>query len=234
MSEKRDDYDNIILYNIYRIYLSTLMDSQSDTYLVYVLFHYTAYLYSTRLFCHTPQVFFHCMHHNYTLYCILYTLHNYASFLSHYTGGAINIAGVTVGMLVVIILLTLLSLTAGVAVGVVLKRRGQGEKRKLPENKTEFQEMSNIIEVSETAPQLSHPQHHLEEEEGTKDHTYDVVDEESTTVGREAVYQSLDVSTQDYVSVYNQLGGGTYQELDTQGKEEEHHYQAMDVGKEGH
>ena len=48
------------------------------------------------------------------------------------------------------------------------------------------------------------------------------------------MYQGLDVSTQDCDRVYTQLGGGTYQELDTQGKEEEHHYQAMDVGKEGH
>ena len=172
------------------------------------------------------------------LYMSSFTIqHNYtvhSSFLSPHTGGAVNIAGITVGMLVVIILLTLLSLTAGIAVGVVRRRRGQGRKRKLAENITESQEMSNVIEVSMTTPQLSQPQHHLEEEEGTKDHTYDVVDEESTTVGREAVYQSLDVSTQDYVSVYNQLGGGTYQELDTQGKEEEHHYQAMDVGKEGH
>ena len=145
-----------------------------------------------------------------------------------------NIAGITVGMLVVIILLTLLSLTAGVAVGVVRRRRGQGRKRKLAENITESQEMSNVIEVSMTTPQLSQPQHHLEEEEGTKDHTYDVVDEGSTTVGREAAYQGLDVSTQDCDGVYTQLGGGTYQELDTQGKEEEHHYQAMDVRKEGH
>ena len=71
-----------------------------------------------------------------------------------------------------------------------------------------------------------------EEEEGTKDQTYDVVDEECSIVGRAVVYQGLDVGSQVCDSVYTQLEGGTYQELDLQRKEEEHHYQRVDNGME--
>ena len=39
------------------------------------------------------------------------------------------------------------------------------------------------------------------------------------------MYQGLDVGTLDYASVYTQLRGETYQELDPRGREEEHQYQ---------
>ena len=84
-------------------------------------------------------------------------------------------------------------------------------------------EVSSITEVGGTT----------EEEEGSKDHTYDVVDEECSIVGRAVVYQGLDVGSQVCDSVYTQLGGGTYQELDLQGKEVEHHYQRVDSKMEG-
>ena len=95
-----------------------------------------------------------------------------------------------------------------------MKLRRKGESR-------DKERMSSTIEVGRAT----------EEEEGTKDHTYDVVDEESSTEKKAALYQELDVGTQDYVSVYTQLGGGTYQELDPRGKKEEHHYQTADGGK---
>ena len=47
------------------------------------------------------------------------------------------------------------------------------------------------------------------EVEGAEDHTYDVVDDESSINGRVEQYQGLDVCTQDYVSVYTELKGGT-------------------------
>ena len=72
------------------------------------------------------------------------------------------------------------------------------------------------------------------EEEGTEDHTYDVADDESSSDRRVALYQGLAVGTQDCVSVYTQLRGGTYQELNPRGREGEHHYQTVDRGREGH
>ena len=117
----------------------------------------------------------------------------------------------------VFVLLMLLSLTAGVAIGVVLGRRAWERKGDSPDRKVESKGVSSTT---------------TEEEEGPKDHTYDVVDEECSTVGRAVVYQGLDVGTQVCDSVYTQLGKGTYQELDLQGKEEEHHYQRVDNGIE--
>ena len=46
------------------------------------------------------------------------------------------------------------------------------------------------------------------------------------TVRRAVLYQGLDVGTLNYVSEYTELKGGTYQELDLKGREEEHHYQS--------
>ena len=68
------------------------------------------------------------------------------------------------------------------------------------------------------------------EEKGAEDHTYDVVGD-TTINGREVLYQGLDVGTQDCVGVYTQLRGGTYQELETWSREEEHHYQRTNQGK---
>ena len=71
-------------------------------------------------------------------------------------------------------------------------------------------------------------------EEGcTKDYTYKYVNDESSTDVRGLLYQGLDVGMQDYVSVYNQLRGETYEELDPQGREWEHHYQRANHSREG-
>ena len=126
-------------------------------------------------------------------------------------------------MVAVFVLLTLLSLTVGVAIGVLLRRRAWEKNEDSPDRKVESKEVSRTTEVGGTT----------EEEEGAKDHTYDVVDEECSIVGRVVVYQGLDVGSQVCDSVYTQLGGGTYQELDLQGKEEEHHYQRVDNGTGG-
>ena len=110
----------------------------------------------------------------------------------------------------VLVLLTLLGLTAGVAAGVVLRRRAL-KKRKHPEGNGETQERSGIVELGGAT----------EEEEV---HTYAVVGIHTSIDGRAVVYQGLDVGSPDYVNVYNELKGGTYQELDLKGREEEHHY----------
>ena len=57
--------------------------------------------------------------------------------------------------------------------------------------------------------------------------TFDIVYDDVCIDGRAVLYQGLDVGTQDYVSMYTQLRGGTYQELDPRGREEEHHYQKV-------
>ena len=118
-------------------------------------------------------------------------------------------------------LLSLLTLTAGVISMAVLRRRAQRRNDRTPERKDESQEMNSATEVGGTT----------EQEEGTKVHTYSFVFEGSSTEGRSAMYQGLDVGTQDYVRVYTQLGGGTYQELDPQGRKVEHHYHTADAGQ---
>ena len=70
------------------------------------------------------------------------------------------------------------------------------------------------------------------EEENTNDYTYEYVNDESSPHRRVAVYQELVARTQDYLSVYNQLSGETYQELDSQGREHEHHYQRANQRRE--
>ena len=72
------------------------------------------------------------------------------------------------------------------------------------------------------------------EEEGTLYHIYDTMDDESSIDGREAVYQELDVGTQDYMSVYAELRKEIYQEVDPQGMEKEHYYQKLNREGEGH
>ena len=116
----------------------------------------------------------------------------------------------------------LLGLVAGVSIGVALRRRAQKRKEKPQQRQRESPGRSGTIEMGRT------------EEEGTANHTYDEVDDRSYIDGREAQYQGLDVVTQDCVGVYTQLRGGTYQELDTWGREEEHHYQRANQKREGH
>ena len=70
------------------------------------------------------------------------------------------------------------------------------------------------------------------EEEGAKFHTYNVVGDDTSIDGRAGLYQGLDVGSQDYVSEYTQLKGGTYQELDLKGREEEHLYQRAHTNRE--
>ena len=86
------------------------------------------------------------------------------------------------------------------------------------ERKEEPQEINNIYELNDN-------------EEAKEDHVYAFVLDESSISTRETQYQELDVKTQDYVSVYTQLTGGTYQELDLHSREEEHHYQTAEGGR---
>ena len=117
-----------------------------------------------------------------------------------------DLAGVTAGV-VVLVLLTLLGLTAGATTGVVLKRRTK--KRKAPRERGNGQEKSNIIDVG-----------------GATVNAFDVVYDDTCIDGRAVVYQELDEGTLEYASVYTPLRWGTLlEELDRRGKEEEHHYQ---------
>ena len=120
----------------------------------------------------------------------------------------------TAGMML-LVLLILLGFTAAIAPGVALRRRAL-KKRKHTEGNGETQERSGIIELGGA----------MVEEEGTEVHTYDVVSHDTSIDRRVVLYQGLDVGTLDYVSEYTELRGGTYQELDLKGREEEHHYQS--------
>ena len=154
----------------------------------------------------------HLMH--LTSHCISLTS-SYSDATSH----AVEITGFIAGVVVVLVLLTLLGLTAGVSIGVVLGRRAQ-KKGMSSQRKGAFQRSSANVGIGRAAAEV----------EGAEDHTYDVVGDTSIN-GREVLYQGLDVGTQDCVGVYTQLRGGTYQELDTWGREEEHHYQRTNQGK---
>ena len=127
----------------------------------------------------------------------------------------VDYVGVTAGV-TVLVLLTLLGLTVGVATGVVLRRRAV-KKRKHPEGNGESKERSGIIELGGATV----------EEEGTEVHTYDVVGDDTSIDGRAVLYQGLDVGTLDYVGEYTELRRGTYQELDLKNREEEHLYQRV-------
>ena len=119
----------------------------------------------------------------------------------------------TAGMML-LVLLILLGFTAAIAPGVALRRRAL-KKRKHPEGNGETQERSGIIELGGATV----------EEEGTEVQTYDVVSHGTSIDERAVLYQGLDEGTLNYVSEYTELRGGTYQELDLKGREEEHHYQ---------
>ena len=127
----------------------------------------------------------------------------------------VDYVAVTAGV-TVLVLLTLLGLTVGVATGVVLRRRAV-KKRKHPEGNGESKERSGIIELGGATV----------EEEGTEVHTYDVVGDDTSIDGRAVLYQGLDVGTLDYVGEYTELRRGTYQELDLKSREEEHLYQRV-------
>jgi len=133
------------------------------------------------------------------------------------SGGQVDYVAVIAGV-TVLVLLSLLGLIAGVATGVVLTRRAL-KKRKHSEENGETQERRGIIEMGGAT----------QEEEV---HNYAVVNIYTSIDGRAMLYQELDVDTPDYVNVYNELKGGTYQELDLKGREEEHHYQRPHTNRE--
>ena len=133
------------------------------------------------------------------------------------SGDKVDYVGVTAGV-TVLVLLALLGFTAGVTTGVVLTRRAL-TKKKHPERNGETQERSGIMELGGAT----------EEEEV---YTYAVVGVDTSIDGRAVLYQGLDVGTPDYVNVYNELKGGTYQELDLKGREKEHHYQRPHTNRE--
>ena len=126
--------------------------------------------------------------------------------ISGSNSATVNIVGIVAGAAAAFFLLLTL-LTAGIVLLVVLRRAKQTNKDTAVATKRR---------------------------DGTADHTYEYVNDESSTEGRGALYQGLDVMTQDYVSVYEQLRGGTYQELDCQSREEEHHYHKASNGREKH
>ena len=130
-------------------------------------------------------------------------------------GGKVDYVAVIAGV-TVLVLLTLLGLTAGIVTGVALRRRAL-KKRKHPERNGETQERSGTIELGGSTV----------EEEGTKVHTYDIVGDDTSIDGRAVLYQGLDVGTLDYVGEYTELRGGTYQELDLKDREEVHVYQRV-------
>ena len=140
------------------------------------------------------------------------TLSIYApcSYILYTTGGALP--AVLAGAVVAFLLLTLL--IAGIIVGAVLLRRKAHKKRMLSQRNAP-QQKGSITRSSKVA----------KEEEGTEVHTYDVVGDDTSVDGRAVLYQGLNVGTLDYVGEYTELRGGTYQELDLKGREEEHLYQ---------
>ena len=113
--------------------------------------------------------------------------------------------------MMLLVLLTLLVFTAGIATGVALRRRAL-KKRKHPERNGKTQERSGIMELGGATV----------EEKGTEVHSYDLVSHDTSIDGRAVLYQGLDVRILDYVGEYTELRGGTYQELDLKSREEEH------------
>ena len=117
------------------------------------------------------------------------------------------------GVVGAFVLLTLLSLTVGVAIGVVLGKRVQKRKVELPKT---MQLSSSSVETGEMA----------EEVYDTVDHIYDVVGDQSSIDSIATWYQEVDVGNHNYSNVYTQRTVGTYQGLDLQ-EREEHHYQGV-------
>ena len=151
----------------------------------------------------------HCTYYPAFQYIYIYI------YLATLSGDKVDYVGVTAGVML-LVLLTFLGFIAAIATGVALRRRAL-KKRKHPEGNGETQERSGIVELGGATV----------EEEGTEVHTYDVVSHDTSVDGRAVLYQGLDVGTLDYVSEYTELRGGTYQELDLKGREEEHHYQRV-------
>ena len=149
-------------------------------------------------------------------YVLLYYYHTTSS--TPHAGDALNLPAVLAGAVVVFLLLTLL--IAGIIVGAVLLGRKAHKKRILSQNV--LQQKGSITRSSKAA----------KEEEGTEVHIYDVVGDDTSIDGIAVLYQGLDVGTLDYVSEYTELRGGTYQELDLKGREEEHHYQRTHTNRE--
>ena len=114
------------------------------------------------------------------------------------------------------LLLTLL--IAGIIVGAVLLGRKAHKKRMLSQRNAPQQKGSITKSITRSSKAAK-------EEESTEVHTYDVVGDDISVDGRVAMYQELNTGNLDSVSEYTQLRGGTYQELDLKGREEEHHYQ---------
>ena len=132
--------------------------------------------------------------------------------LVSFTGGALNLPAVLAGAVVAFLLLTLL--IVGIIVGAVLLGRKAHNKRMLSQRNAP-QQKGSITQSSKAA----------KEDKGTEVHTYDVVGDDISIDGRVVPYQELNTGNLDYVSEYTQLRGGTYQELDLKGREEEHLYQ---------
>ena len=121
------------------------------------------------------------------------------------------VTGVAVGMVVACVILVSTIIT-----GVVIRIRAQRREEKTTE-KTIDKKTGTAVQVPEGAGETT------EEENDIKEYTYNYVDVENSAEGKETQYQELDVKTQDYVSVYTQLSGGTYQELDLHSREENHY-----------
>ncbi len=163
-------------------------------------------------------------HYTYTVFHTYHTVfykHNmlYTSSTSH-TDDALNLPAVLAGAVVAFLLLTLL--IAGIIVGVVLLGRKAHTKETLSQRSVKHKQNSSITKFGRVT----------EEQKGKEVHIYDVVSDDAPTEGRAVLYQGMDVGTLDYVSMYTQLRGGTYQELDLKGREEEHHYQRTQTNRE--
>ena len=67
------------------------------------------------------------------------------------------------------------------------------------------------------------------ERKGPDYYSFEDVDEETSmyTGGTGGPYQGLEQKSRDYTNVYNRLGRGSYQDLDSLGQEEEHGYQRI-------
>ena len=157
-----------------------------------------------------------------TIHCLLYT----SSYFLHspcpcFTGGALNLPAVLAGAVVAFLLLILL-LIAGIIVGAVLLKRKAHKKETPSQRRVQHQQNSSITKCGRGT----------EEQKGKEVHIYDAVSDNALIDGRAVLYQGLDVGTLDYVSEYTELRGGTYQELDLKGREEEHHYQRTHTNRE--
>ncbi len=113
------------------------------------------------------------------------------------TGGALNLPAVLAGAVVGFLLLTML--IAGIIVGVVLLGRKAHKKETPTQKRAKHQQNSSITKFGRVT----------EEQKGKEVHIYDVVRDDAPTDGRAVLYQGLDVGTQDYVSDYTELRGGT-------------------------